>query len=95
MRQAIVTKFIPHTNTHGARISAKCAATRIFVPYYYGNKDPHAIAADTLARKLEWYGEWFAGGIPDGSGDCFVMREFKSDKERRAFRDKRRIIFRL
>ena len=87
MRQAIVTKYISPTNTRVSRISAKAAAGRIVIPYEYGNTDPHAIAAAALARKLEWFGEWFAGGLPDGSGNCFVMREFKSNAERARYRE--------
>jgi hypothetical protein len=87
MRQAIITKYHGPTNTRGSRISAKAAAGSITVPYEYGNNNPHAIAAATLARKLEWFGEWLAGGMPDGSGSCFAMREFKSNAERTKYRE--------
>ena len=88
MRQAIITKFHGPTNTRCARISARAAADRIFVSYEYGNRDPHGIAAEALARKLEWYGTWVAGDMPDGTGNCYVMREFASDSERHRFRNK-------
>jgi hypothetical protein len=84
MRQAIVTKYLCPTNTRGSRIAATCAAGRIVVQYDYGNEDQHAKAAEALARKLEWFGEWFQGGMK-GTGSCFVMREFKSSAQRGRF----------
>jgi hypothetical protein len=87
MRQAIVTKYICPTNTRGSRISAKCQAGKIVIPYDDGldQDEAHGKAARALIAKLGWYGEWTAGGLPDGRGNCYAMREFKGSAERKSF----------
>jgi hypothetical protein len=70
--QAITTRFLPPTNHRGARIVARCQARRIVVPYEYGG-DAHAKAAEKLANLLGWKGTWVGGGLPEGTGDCFVL----------------------
>lgn len=54
--QAITTKFVAPTNTKGTRISAKCVAGTITVPYEYAGseEDAHKIAAYALVKKLGW-----------------------------------------
>jgi hypothetical protein len=75
MRQAITTKYHGPTDSRGSRISATAMAGKLFISYDYGNEDQHHRAACALARKLEWYGTWVAGGLPDGKGNCYSMRE--------------------
>jgi hypothetical protein len=72
--QAIVTKFIGPTNFRGSRIKAKAFAKSVTIPYDHALniEDNHMVAAETLATKLGWYGTWYAGGMPEGSGNCYV-----------------------
>ena len=73
--QAITTKFHGPTNTRGARIVACASAGRLTTPWDYGSniQTNHAAAARALAEKLEWRGVWVSGGLPDGTGDVFVL----------------------
>lgn len=68
LRQAIVTKFLGPTNTKGSRISVRCQAKRIYVPWDYClNTDRnHVAAARQLASQLGWDGPWYGGGIDTG-----------------------------
>ena len=65
-RQAILTRYHGATNCRGSRISATCAAARIFVSYDHalnpgGN---HEAAARKLAEKLEWPWIYAGGTLP-------------------------------
>lgn len=77
--QAIITKFIGPTNYRGSRIKAKCQAGSITVSYEHGlgTDDNHDAAAKALAEKLGWtgdgYGKLVGGGLPDGTGNCYVF----------------------
>lgn len=77
--QAIVTKFVGATNSRGSRIIARCQAKWITVSYDHAlNADGnHAAAAQQLAESLGWtgdaYGRLVGGGMPDGSGNCYVL----------------------
>jgi hypothetical protein len=73
MLQAIVTKYHGPTNSRGSRISAKADAGRITVSYDYGASDPHHVAAIALCEKLKWYGDLIPGGLPSGTGNCYVF----------------------
>jgi hypothetical protein len=78
--QAITTKYAGPTNSRGSRIIAKAAAGRVTMHYDHalnieGN---HAKAAEMLARKFNWTGSYYPGGMPDDSGYCFVC---VSDRE--------------
>ena len=74
--QAIETKYHGATNTKGSRISATSASgikTYIDYPHELSGVDCHAIAAEKLARKLEWLkpgeefeGKYIAGGTRSG-----------------------------
>jgi len=72
MYQAIKTSFVRPNNYRGARITAKCAAKKITVPYNHAlNCDEnHAAAANQLVQLLGWtpengnYGQ-FVGGCYD------------------------------
>lgn len=74
--QAIQTKYLGPTNTKGARISARCDAKRIVLPWDYSldaHKN-HARAAHELAQQLGWLDRWdlVSGSLPDGS-QCHVL----------------------
>ena len=77
MRQAITTKWLGPTDFRGSRIKAKAEAGSLTVGYdhRYGSEMNHLLAAQALAEKLKWDGEWRGGGLPYGSGYCFVMVE--------------------
>lgn len=70
-RQAIQTKYHGPTNRIGSRISATCAAGRVYMEYLH-NLNPaenHKQAAAKLATKLGWNtGTWAYGVLADGSG---------------------------
>lgn len=72
--QAITTKFLGATDFRGSRIVARCQARRVTVPWDHalGVEENHQLAAQTLAEKLGWAGQWYGGALPDGTGQCFV-----------------------
>ena len=76
--QAIVTKYLPATNTKGSRIKATCEAGSVTIgyPHELSGQAVHRAAADALVIKLKWndssYGGLLGGGLPDGSY-CFVF----------------------
>ncbi|WP_322996974.1 hypothetical protein [Castellaniella sp.] len=72
--QAISTKFCGPTNSRGSRVIAKAEAGRIVHPWDHrqGIEDNHKAAAEALARKMGWDGEWIGGGSPNGCGWVFV-----------------------
>lgn len=74
--QAITTKFLSPTNTRGSRVKATAAAGSVTVEWDHALNisENHAAAAQALIAKLEWDGEWFSGGTPDGTGEVFVRR---------------------
>lgn len=77
MRQAIQTIYCGPTNHRGARIMAKCAARTIVVEWEHG-LDPqgnHKRAAEALASRLQWAGEWHGGFDRDGRGVFVVVDE--------------------
>ncbi len=72
--QAIVTKYIGPSNTKGSRIKARAAAGSLTVHLdsALNIENNHAKAAEALANKYKWRGNWFMGGMPDDTGYCFV-----------------------
>ena len=74
--QAIQTKYLGPTNTHGSRIKAWCEAKSIIRPVDHSLNEAerhHAVAME-LAAMLAWPGEWYQGGLPSPStGYCFVQ----------------------
>lgn len=70
--QAITTKYLGPTNFRGSRIKAMAEAGSITVSYddSLNTQDAHAKAAQALARKFGWTGEYYQGGLSDGY--CFV-----------------------
>ena len=75
--QAIVTKYIGPSNTKGSRIKATAAAGSITVhlDHALNIEENHAKAAEALANKFNWSGNYFMGGMPDDSGYCFVSSD--------------------
>lgn len=68
MAQAIVTKYLPPTNTKPGRIRATCAAKSITWEWA-DNLDTtanHREAIRALLLKLGWGGKWFMGCLPSG-----------------------------
>ena len=77
--QAIQTRYHAPTNSSGARISAKCDAKRIILPWDHAlnQAQNHEAAARTLILQMHWHrnhapqGEsrphWYSGALPDGS----------------------------
>ena len=74
MTQAIVTKYLPCTNTKPARVKAGGSGDRapyIIVPYdtcaaedgpYYAHKR----AAEAFAHKFKWFGRWYGQELARG-----------------------------
>ena len=65
--QAIVTKYLPPTNTQGSRIKAWCDAGSVIIgyPHAQGLTEAHAEAVRTLLSKLNWSGSWRMGSAPE------------------------------
>jgi hypothetical protein len=67
--QAITTRFLGPTNSHDARIVAKCQAKRITVLWNddIGIEENHRAAVAALVRHLGWQDRaWHLGGLPGG-----------------------------
>jgi hypothetical protein len=66
-RQAILTRYHGATNFRGSRISATCAAARVYFSYDHAlNPDGnHEAAARMLAEKLEWPWVYAGGTLPN------------------------------
>lgn len=76
MTQAIQTKFLGPTNTHGSRIKAWCQAKSIIRPvdYSLNMEDRHRVVAMELAAMLDWQGDWYGGALPgNDAGYAFVQ----------------------
>lgn len=76
-RAIIKTKFLPVTNTRGARIKATCQAGSITIGYTYdlSGGDAHWMAARALIDKLglKWGKEFTVGS--DNDGYYFIPRD--------------------
>ncbi len=74
--QAITTKYLPATDTKGARIKARCESGSVTIPlpYELGLGQPrHRAAAMALARQRGWGNlQWLGATLPDNSGYVFV-----------------------
>jgi hypothetical protein len=74
--QYISTKYLSATNTKGSRIKAKAssASESITIAYDYSLdcEQAHAKAAMQLANKLDWKGEYSAGGNDTGYVFTFI-----------------------
>lgn len=77
--KAIVTKFVPATNTRGAHVSAVVEYLgrrhRRTYPWQHElNADEnHAHAAQSIATDLKWYGTLIEGALPDGKSYAWVF----------------------
>lgn len=73
--QYIQTKYLSATDTKGSRIKAKASfcPDSLTIPYDYSLdcEQAHAKAAMQLAKKLDWKGEYAAGG--NDSGYVFAL----------------------
>lgn len=80
--QAILTKYIPCTNTRGSRIKASCERGSCFIPYphHVNSEEGHKLAAQALVdrfvaedvarygtNKNPWSRARVSGGLPDGT----------------------------
>lgn len=80
--QAILAKYHGPTNTKGSRISAKCDAGSVSIPYPHelSGDAVYRAAANALIAKLGWttddgYPEMACGGLPNNGGYVFVFVE--------------------
>lgn len=71
--KTIITKYLPPTNTRGARIKAQTSdetcpiSVTISYDYELNHFERHASAVVALCNKLEWHSvEFQAGGMPNG-----------------------------
>ena len=64
--QAIITKFLPCTNTKGSRIKATCQAGSIIIdyPHELSGMACHAKAAYALLSKMHWDYKLVGGQLP-------------------------------
>lgn len=74
--QAILTRYLPATNTRGDRIKATCEAGSITIDFLYGDVDQHALAVQMLLKKLGWNCAFVSGVLPDGN-KCHVLTHIK------------------
>ena len=83
-RQSILTKFIPASNSRGARIKAvqsgwndkrDCLSVTISYPYEMNPEDGHAHAAKLLAAKLGWNNRFICASLGAWSdfSYCFAI----------------------
>lgn len=76
-RQAIITKYHAATGARGSRVSATASAGRLYTPWDDGlSVDAnHARAARAFAVKYNWHGNWHGGGMPNGTGNVYVVSD--------------------
>jgi len=80
--QAIITKYLPATNTRGSRIKASCERGSVTISYPYElamGEEVHRHGAKCLLAKFNaedkakyggecgWNRPFVSGGLPDGS----------------------------
>lgn len=78
--QAIITKYLPCTNTRGSRIKASCQAGSITIdyPHELSGMAVHAKAAYALLAKMHW-GYKLVGGQLPSHDYAFVMVDPESE----------------
>jgi hypothetical protein len=78
--QAIITKYLPWTNTRGSRIKASCQAGSITIdyPHELSGMDAHAKAAYALLAKMHWGYKLVGGQLPNHDY-VFVMVDTASE----------------
>jgi hypothetical protein len=64
--EAIVTKYLPATNTKGARVKAECDAMSVTLPWDHSKTHGanHDAAVETLIEKMGWTGRWAVASLP-------------------------------
>ena len=82
MYQAIQTKFLAPTNVRGSRVKATAEAGSVTLSWDHAlnSEQNHTVAAEALARKYGWAGEWIGGAIPGTSGYAFVTTRGVSEE---------------
>jgi hypothetical protein len=72
--QAITTRYFGAGNVKGSRVKATAAAGSITLHWddALNIEQNHAKAAEALARKFGWPGNYYVGGLPDDRGYVFV-----------------------
>ena len=74
--QYIQTKYLPATDNKGERVKAKASSATesitISYDYSFDVEQAHAKAAMLLAKKLDWMGEYAAGGNETGYVFAFI-----------------------
>ena len=75
--QTIITKYLGPTTVRGSRVKAwtsygKASVTLGF-DHALSDNENHALAAKTLAAKLDWAGRWVEGGAEKGRGNVYVL----------------------
>jgi hypothetical protein len=73
--KAIITKYIPATNTKPSRVKAKAEGVPAVAISYGSHENPHREAALTLCRKYGWGENIIGGGMPDQTGEVFVFAD--------------------
>jgi hypothetical protein len=74
--KAIVTKYLPPTNSRGARIKATAEglpSLTIPYPYELSGEACHRAAAEQLTSKYWSNASLVSGSMPDNTGYAFVM----------------------
>lgn len=79
--QAIQVKYLPVTNHRGARLKAFVGADSVIINrnYEVDIDVDEAKAAEMLAHKLQWTGEFIRGALPNGN-IVFVIAQKPSFK---------------
>lgn len=75
--QAITTKYLGPTNYRGSRVKATAQAKSITIEWddALNATANHSRAAQRLANDLEWPGQWFGGGLPDGATMAWIQTD--------------------
>lgn len=73
--KAIVTKYIPATNTKPSRVKAKAEGVPAITISHGSYGNPHREAALTLCRKYGWGEDIIGGGMPGQTGEVFVFAD--------------------
>lgn len=80
--QAIITKYIPCTNTRGSRVKATADAGSVTLGWAdaLNTDENHNAAALALAHKFGWKGEYVPGGLPSNNGNVYVFTGHGRDR---------------
>lgn len=89
--QSIQTRYLPPTNSRGARIKAYSEGfpRGVTVPYEYraqGETGAHRVAVEAFIRAKGWFGVWVEGASADKRGNVYVCiaREHSPEQTDRA-----------